>query len=255
MNYEMIRHFGAARVLSGQPPLALGRLAAMTLDERNAAYDAVAGHFAWNVTEYFENRPFTAFSILRDPLERICSFFNFVHRSTSHPANAIFKKRLKSLNDLTEALMRPHPIFFKEWSNYYTRAFSGLSIDRFVDGDSAKGVLGPAGFGATFDEARSLVEERIADRRLIIGEQPLIEAFLRDKGVLEGSLTHRNVAPKVDPAQSDYEVATVATLSPATRALLLEWNALDMALLGAVAPDSVRHRGVAVVGGGASPSA
>jgi hypothetical protein len=154
------------------------------------------------------------FSIVRDPVDRICSFFNFIHAAPHHPLHETFRQSLTSLDDLTEDFLARHPDLCAAWSNYMAFAWTGV----------------PAGT----EDYRRTVRQRVARQirlgRLVLGEVEGIEALLRRQAVLRPgeTLPRRNVR---DDGAGDHLMASPDRLRPQVRALLEARNREDIHLL------------------------
>ena len=202
------------RVLGGPVAEAIAKLDALSVAERDATYDVVLGHHVWGIHERF-GRPFVCFSATRDPLERICSYFNYIHTRPDHPLHRLFKQCLPDLGRANDDDLACHPFFALEWKNYFCRVYGGgpTSADDFVAVEAA-------------------VAERMADGTLVVGALPHILAFLRGRGLLEGELARYNVT-EVE-GRDDFVPATVAGLGASMEAKLRAWNALDYRLLAMI---------------------
>jgi ABC-type transporter lipoprotein component MlaA len=109
------------RTLTGSPAFLLDVLSAATPEENDRRYDAVVGHFFWGLDKYF-TRPPRYFSVVRDPVERICSFFNYIHVTETHGLHRYLKENLTDLNDISERLLDDSPALREQWDNYACRA-------------------------------------------------------------------------------------------------------------------------------------
>ena len=199
------------RVLSGEPHKVMDRLSARTPSDNDALFDAVGGHFQWGVHRYF-CKPYVYFSVIRDPIDRVCSFFNFVHATPSHPLYETFKAELNDINALTERFVQKTRGLWVSWSNYFCFAYAGHQRARQGE--------------------RAAVEEHVANEidagRMLIGDLAAVTALLDAADLLPaGGLPALNAGPE-NPA--DFSPASAETLSSSVRDLLRHINEHDLAL-------------------------
>lgn len=191
-----------------------------TLDNagRDAELDCVTGHFQWGWHRRF-NRKVIYFSVLRNPLERICSMFNFVHRRTQHPGHERLRRHLLDLNEITPEWLERFPGFNWQFTNQFCRVYN--------DGDLTE---------ATYPALEARVLSWMRAERFVVGDLDTIRQFMRAQGLLaEGKdLPRRNETSKYS-VRHEYTHASPEMLSESTRQFLLERNRLDLRLLEAIA--------------------
>ena len=216
LNKLMKRRFGD-RVLTGDDPAKVAAFEAMSNAERDAAYDCVAGHFPWGVHEKF-GRPVRTFSVVREPVSRVCSYFNFLHLWRQHPSHEMMARTLTDLSDLTPEWLRGRPGLRQQWSNFACRAYAG----RGVNAD-------------TYGAAERQVVDAMRDGRLVVGPLQLVVDWLREEGVIgpDDAPGHDNRSCD-HPVTSAFVWASPETLSPRAHALIARRNRLDAALLEAI---------------------
>lgn len=214
INRVLQRQFAGA-VVDNQTPAMLEKLKSMTEAERDAKYKVVLGHWQWGVHGFF-SKPAVYFTVVRPPISRICSFFNYIHTKPDHDQHLNFKKVLPNINRLTDEIMSRH-YFRANWSNYYCFAYSGR---RPVDEPS-------------YIAIQKQVLDAIERRQLIVGSTATIADFLRERGVLEGELPRANETT-FTPGDSSFKPAKVETLTPQVFARLHRWNRYDIRLLSAI---------------------
>lgn len=205
---QVLRARFGDRLLVGPTQEMRQTLEDLSTEEADRRYDAVSGHVNWGVHRHF-SRQFLYFSTIRDPIERICSYFNFIHRRPVHPLHSWAKRHLRSLDEITEAHFS-QPGVFREWSNYLYNAY----------GDRE---------GASVPEVVRHLSANVRSGRFVVGEIDGIDRFLADCGLLEDALPRWNVAPA--GAGKDFERAAPAALTERARAILSDHNRLDLELL------------------------
>jgi hypothetical protein len=212
INAVMRQHFGS-RALGNKNDANIGRLEGMSREERDASIDIILGHWQWGVHEYF-SRPALYFSVKRDPVARLCSFFNYIHRTPTHGLHSLFKARFRDINERDEQSLER---LRRTWSNYFCYAYSGR---RVRDEES-------------FHEIAAHVVREMETGRLLVGDVDEIAGFLRSRGLLDGELPQMNVS-RGRPTRGTFEPASPETLTPETRAAFEHWNAYDIRLLEAI---------------------
>lgn len=199
VSQALTRRFGARATGYDRRRKTPATFLAMTPAERDARYDCVFGHIPFGEHRLF-GRPPVYISATRDPLERICSFFNFAHTRPNHPMHALLKARLRDLNDLTPAVAT-EPVLVRPWRNAFCRVYGGIET-------------------ALDDAAYQKVERRVAHAlksgRLYAAPLPQIAALLRAIGIEALPHANRTDATGFD----DFAPATPASLSPRTQSLL-----------------------------------
>lgn len=208
VNQVMRRHFGQ-RLLH-----ASGANALKVLDEgENYRFDAVVGHLVWGLHTYFDRRA-KYFSAVREPIERICSFFNFIHTEPRASLHRPLKKRLNDLNDLDASVFQALPVLGKRWGNAMCRTYTGMEKVS----------------GMAWEDVWTVIERRMADDRLVVRDLDGIRDFLVAEGVHEGGPLPRQKVTRHDRFD-DYAVARPAELRPATLARLRARNQHDLRLM------------------------
>lgn len=214
VNQVLRRHFGP-RLLHGQRAEIV---AALAVGDGAARYDAIAAHMAWGAHRHLD-RPALYFSAVRDPLARICSFFNHIHTQPKGAMHRHFKARLRDLDSLSDADFE-RPALRWRFSNAMCRMYSGLN--NFDD--------------ATWAGVRPLIERRLDAGDLVVRDLAGITAFLAERGIHHGPLPKQKVTRH--DRFDDYVVARPETLKPATVERLAARNAMDLLLM-----DLLRERG------------
>lgn len=180
---------------SGQP-----KLKDIPSEEIDRRYDAMFGHFRFGVHRRF-NRDYFYFSIARDPIERMCSLFNFVHTRPAHFAHKFLKENLCDLNELNEDTLRMQ-YFQRAWQDAFCRAYSGWGDE--VDHDN-------------FTRVRRRVVRHCRAGKLFIADVPQVQELLSAIGM--GELPRQNVTDT--SAFDDFRPAKAADLKPQVRDLMV----------------------------------
>ncbi len=214
INRVLQRTFPGA-IVDNQTPAMVAKLNSMTEAERDEKYKVVLGHWQWGVHRYF-SKPAIYFSVVRSPISRICSFFNYIHTVRDHDQHQTFKDVLPNLNALSDEIMS-RPYFRANWSNYYCFAYSGR---RPTDEPS-------------FIAIQTQVLNSIRRGKLIVGPTERIATFLRERGILEGELPRANET-SIAPGDKSFVPARVEALTPQVMARLQRWNRYDIRLLSAI---------------------
>jgi hypothetical protein len=212
INFAMARA-RRGRVLSGEPRRVTERLSARVPEENDALFDAVGGHFQWGMHRHF-TKPHVYFSAVREPVDRICSFFNYIHTTPSHPLHTCFRETLPDLNALTADFIRQTHGLLGSWSDYFCLAYTGRNLAR-------KGRL---------DLVKQHVQREIEAGRMLVGELEAIKMLLHANGLLppNGELPTLNAG---DEMPEGFVPAKPATLSPRVRDLLRRFNRHDLQLM------------------------
>ncbi|GAB5378138.1 MAG: hypothetical protein AcusKO_46000 [Acuticoccus sp.] len=214
VNQVLRRHFGP-RLLHGTRAEVETALAA---GDGAADFDAIAAHMGWGAHRHLD-RPALYFSAVRDPLARICSFFNHIHTQPKGALHRLFKARLRDLDSLSDADFERPPVR-RRFSNAMCLMYSGLAdID-----------------DATWEDVRPLIEGRLDVGDLVVRDLAGITAFLEERGIHRGPLPKQKVT-RLDRFD-DYVVARPEALKPATVDRLCARNAMDLRLM-----DLLRKRG------------
>lgn len=203
-------------ILGNRNPETVERLERLSVEERDRAFAVVLGHWEWGIHEKF-SRPAVYFSVVRPPISRIASFYNFIHRDPNHGLHRVLKRSLTDLNAFADVLME-NPHIRRNWSNYYCYAYSGRH---------------PAD-EADYVAIETHVLAEMERGRLVVGSVARIAAFLRERGILDGDLPRRNVTDH-DRTDGSFVPASFRTLRPETIARFERWNLYDIRLLSAIA--------------------
>lgn len=202
------RHRGRTAGLT--EPAELRRFLDLTPRQRDGRFDLVRGHLVtWGLHKYFERRTVYV-SVMREPMARICSLFNYVHTRPQHPRHNEFKRRYPSIDDFTVE------DFAQDWMSEY---FSNAYWRFYTGGTTAPGDVGP--------EAERL-REAIASRMFICGPLEVVAEALHGMGRLDYPVPREN--PTVFDGTTDFVPARPQTLRPRVRALLEAENAADLTL-------------------------
>ncbi|MEM0905824.1 MAG: sulfotransferase family 2 domain-containing protein [Pseudomonadota bacterium] len=196
-----------------------GEPARKILSEHADEYDAVMGHNMWGVHEYF-SRKYIYFSAVREPIERICSYFNYLHTSPATKMHSMIKGVLTDLNDIKRETFDTIPPLGHGWRNAMCRAYTGFADVTRRD----------------WDDIWPIIKHRMDNDLLLVKDLEGIEHWLREHGMLTGDLRKQKVT-KIH-AFDDYEIARVETLTPRTINLLRVSNSHDLRLI-----DALRERG------------
>ena len=211
VNQVMRRHFGD-RLLHASREVVLKRLA----EGHHERFDAVAGHLIWGVQSGFGRRT-VCFSAVRDPIDRVCSFFNFAHTEPRASMHGPLKTHLRSLDDISPEFFQTFPALARRWGNAMCRTYTG--VDRVGS--------------MTWEEVWAIIGGRIEAGELVVRDLDGIRDFLVDQGVHEGGpLPYQKVTRH--EAFDDYVVARPSALAPATIAKLTTRNQHDFRLMDAL---------------------
>lgn len=178
--------------------------------------DTIMGHIFFDIASLTQ-RQFLCFSAVREPLARICSFFNYIHTQPDHKDHLYFKSNFTNINQISKGIINQYPQYRNLWSNnhckHYYQPWNSRNNDSEPDWKSV------------WDS----IEQRIDKQKLEVGSLTYITNLLHRSGILHGALPKQKVT-RVNK-YDDYDVATVDTLTSDTRDLLLEWNQYDYFLL------------------------
>jgi hypothetical protein len=202
------RRFGA-RALNGVAAHAAMKAGDRPLDGR---CDAVFGHLTYGVHALFD-RPCVYLSATRDPIERICSYFNYVHARPRHPLHAAFRTHLRSLDDLRGATLEAIPGLAPEIRSPFCRVWSGRPAVR--EGNAA--------------QIAAEVEARVRAGRLVVGTPAEAAAWLARR-IGPFALGRHNVTD-LSAIPADVVPARPETLGAHARALLERYNRFDVGLI------------------------
>jgi hypothetical protein len=190
----------------------------LTKTQRDERYDSVSGHNLWGLHRKF-GRDVVYVSIIRDPVSRLCSYFNFVHCSPKHRLYEDLQD-LPDLSALTQEWLDAHPTVKRGWSNEACRTYFGGRFD-------------PADYGTL---ERRVLDEML-DERFIVGPLPLVERWLREKDILrEGeAMPHDKRTVDLGRRAQQFVWAQPDKLSETARTILRGMSALDYKLYEAIA--------------------
>lgn len=182
--------------------------------QRDDMYAFLFGHIVYGVHTNF-SKDYQYFSALRDPIERICSYFNFVHSREDHPDHEFFKKNIQSIEDISTELVLSNDCLRLNLSNYACRAYSGVLCKNHKDWLSVSDVI----------------ETRVNSGKLFLGKIDAVMNFLVEINACEKDdvLPRENVA-KIKKIDSDIDYATVNKLSQACYQTLCALNTFDIRL-------------------------
>ncbi|MBJ3775511.1 sulfotransferase family 2 domain-containing protein [Acuticoccus mangrovi] len=212
----LLRTFGDERTVRGHEREIVERLAVMSPAERSEVR-VVSGHVTVKILRFFANRPAICVAAVRDPIERICSFFNFVHTQRRHPMHSIFEAQLPSPDALTDEIMESRPFFTTAWSNPFCRILAGV----------------PTTTDADYGRVERDVRQRVRAGELHVGNVAEVEAYLRRGGFVAETLPRANVFVGGD-GHEPFQTATPSRLSAATLRRLRDWNRYDLQLFRAM---------------------
>lgn len=214
VNYALRQHFGA-RAISLVPGAQMNpAFRAKTPQQRARRFDCAFGHLTFGAHTLFD-RGCVYISATRDPLERVCSHFNFLHTRPDTGQHQFIKERLRDLDALTPRVL-DELLAWGGFTNAFCRTYGGRH---------------PPTDRTAFETVRRRVVHNLEEGRLFVSSLPEIEAFLAEIGV--PPLPHRN---RTDLARfDDFTPASPATLDARTRETLIEhFCRWDYALLDVI---------------------
>lgn len=173
------------------------KYARLTPQERDEQFDAVVGHLFYGEHRLF-TRPCLYVSATRDPVERICSFFNHVHTHPEHPCHAYLREHLPDLNALDSIRVFGTDLL-GQLVERFTRTYGGIP----VAGESVESV-----------HERILAEVRAG--RILVAPFETVKAFLATIGIAE--IPSLNVTDLSDPV--GFVPARAEALPPRVRQML-----------------------------------
>jgi len=193
-------------------------LAALTRAQRDERYDSLSGHNLWGIHKKF-HRDAVYVSVIRDPVSRLCSYFNFVHCSPKHRLYEDLQD-LPDLSALTAEWLGAHPTVKRGWSNEACRTYFGGRFDP-----------------AEYDALERRVIDEMLDERFIVGPLPLVERWLRQNDILrkDEAMPHDKRTVDLGRRAQKFVWAQPEKLSDTARTVLREMSALDYRLYEAIA--------------------
>jgi len=184
-------------------------------DQRNNKYSSVFGHIFYGVHTEFD-RNFTYFSVLRDPISRICSYFNYIHLTTDHPDHQLFKVRFPSISRISAKDIQTIPALRDNIFNYACWAYSGIRCES----------------STSWQQILQQIKIQIEKQHLVLGNVASIHRFLIDEKNIQDnqSLPVVNVTKSLFSESLDFELATKNTLNSQTKDLLESFNQYDQCI-------------------------
>jgi hypothetical protein len=172
--------------------------------ERRAEIRMVRGHMPFGLHQYIPGRA-TYFTILREPVERVISYYYFVRREPEHYLHDYVISQGTTLQSYVESQVS------LATDNFQTRIISG--------------VWDQAGYGECSEAVLALAKRNLAEHFVVVG---LTERFDETLMLLKRTFAWRNVFYKrhnVTQGRPRQE-----SLSAETLAVLREHNQLDLEL-------------------------
>lgn len=189
---------------------------AMQRKERDEKFDCAFGHLRFGEHHLF-TRPCRYVSTMREPLERICSFFNFLHTRPDHPAHSHIKATLPDLNEIGDRHADDEK-FVRIWRNSYLRVYGGGRVTRAGEEAAVQRILHDVDTG-----------------RMLLGPLDSIKAFLSEIGIHQIDRLNATDTSRAE----DFSPASVADLTPRAREFIEEkFCRRDYELY-----DTLEHRG------------
>ncbi|WP_084191481.1 sulfotransferase family 2 domain-containing protein [Algiphilus aromaticivorans] len=161
-----------------------------------SALKAVTGHIRFGFVDRFLRQPLAYITLLRDPIERIRSYYQFVLDTPSHPHHAVSREK-----DLA--------------------GFAGSDIPGLHDLQTRM-ISGKTGHRLIGKDVYELAEENLAQFALV-GVQERYGDFLQRLALWAGW-------QELAPVESVHQVSQRADVSNAARDVILERNRWDLAL-------------------------
>ncbi len=182
--------------------------------ERDADYDCIAGHIVWGMHTRF-TRPVVYISVVRDPLERLCSFFNFVHLQKNHPTHERLARTLPDINAVNPNWLQRTPGFRAQFTNLICRHFAGHEVTE-----------------KNYDALESRLLSDMAEGRFVTGTLDVVQNWLSENDIVQMGRTLPHINRRTDyQADHEFVVASPEMLTPRARRLLLRLNELDYRLI------------------------
>jgi len=122
----------------------------------------ITGHYAFGIHKYYTARPAVHITMLRDPVERVISYYYYVRRNENHHLHKTVKENNYSLRECIENKLTP------ELNNGQTRILAG-------PGWGAK-------FGNCSDEMLEQAKENLENHFSVVGIAEKFDEFLRVLG-------------------------------------------------------------------------
>ncbi|WMS45323.1 sulfotransferase family 2 domain-containing protein (plasmid) [Acuticoccus sp. MNP-M23] len=215
VNAVLFNRFKKRSVPSGNVQL-VTRFHSMTNEERDRDFDCMAGHYQWGLHTKF-NREVKYISVVRHPLDRICSYFNYIHLREEHPNHELFGNLL-DINDLQLGWLKSQPNIMTNFCNHLCFAYAGMRI-RAVH----------------YDKFEQRVILDIKNGNFIVGSLDDIEKWLRSNGILDkmASIPHENRSANLKSSR-EFVRASPEMLIPRVRSLLLRLNYFDTKIIEAI---------------------
>ncbi|MEM8550827.1 MAG: sulfotransferase family 2 domain-containing protein [Pseudomonadota bacterium] len=213
----ILRHF-KKRAIALQNPELRRSLEEEPNSARDDKYDAVYGHFQFGMHGKFD-RPPIFLSCVRDPIDRVCSLFNFIHLCGDHNLHKYLRDQIPDINKMSEEHLKGQKQLEIAMKNHICRALGGQECD-----------------AAGFPRFEARVLRQMSDGSLNVGDIGVAKKWLESVWILPAGsdLPEENVTAQMH-VQHDFEWASAATLAPATLERLKEWNALDIKLVESIA--------------------
>jgi hypothetical protein len=173
---------------------------------RRAAIRVLRGHTGWGLHEFLPG-PASYFTLLRDPIERVISYYYFIRRAPRHYCHDLVTSNDMSLRDFLESQADPMA------DNAQTRLLSGLETGQEL------------GFGECTEELLEIAKRNLRENVAVVG---LTEEFDRTLLLLKRAFgwqklfyARQNVSAN-RPRKNE--------LPPTTRDAVAEVNLLDTGL-------------------------
>lgn len=188
----------------------------MSKIERAERYKVVFGHLKYGIHKKFDIENYIYFSVLRDPIDRLCSLFNYIHLRKEHPLNSVFKEKLRNLNEISEEFIQTQRGMLGNFKNYMSSAFLGRRCNTVSD----------------FEELKLHLDDLISDGKIKIGSFDYVKSqlLILTDNKNSSSTVNLNVTKDMlkDKSDIDFDVASVQDLNDSTYELLSKWNIFDI---------------------------
>ena len=195
----------------------------LTPSQRSKRFSAVFGHLKYGVHEQF-NSECVYFSALRNPLSRICSYYNYIQLTPAHPDHALFKTKYPTIDHITEKEINKTPCLKNNLSNYACSAYSGYAD---ISDENWPLVIGQ-------------IEASVESGHMWLGNLSSTLGFLVKSGIVSEreSIPKHNVTNALNNKTLNFELADVKTLECQTRAMLIDLNRFDLQIFDRWCSDS-----------------